>query len=200
MVKLFWRAFWACYAVVYDSISHLEPYRRMMEQLCAPVARSRTVLDAGCGTGNACQHLERAGMETIVGADRSEAMLARAARKLARATLVRADLDAPLAFPDARFDAVVCCNVVYALPRPLETLCELRRVLRPDGLLVCATPRDRFRLSELIREQFRCGPRAWWVLAVNAPGLLAATLLNMVLLSRVDWTRFISSHASSSKT
>lgn len=41
-----------------------------------------------------------------------------------------------LPFPDAAFDAVVCCVSVQYLTRPLEVFAEVARVLRPDGPFV----------------------------------------------------------------
>lgn len=191
MRERFWRVFWACYAGVYDSISHLEPYRRMTDDLCRPARGASSVLDAGCGTGNACRELERAGdVPELTAIDGAEIMLRRAGTKLRRTRLLKADLNAPLAFPDASFDVVLCSNVLYSLPRPLWTLQEFRRVLRPGGTLVCTTPRERVALRALLKEHLRGGASRWWVLMRNAPGLLAATVLNQVLLATTDWTRF----------
>ncbi len=49
-----------------------------------------------------------------------------------------ADLNArpALPFPDAAFDAVVCCVSVQYLTRPIEVFAEVARVLRPDGPFV----------------------------------------------------------------
>ena len=40
-------------------------------------------------------------------------------------------------FPDAAFDAVVCCVSVDYLTRPVEVFGEVARVLRPGGAFVC---------------------------------------------------------------
>jgi ubiquinone/menaquinone biosynthesis C-methylase UbiE len=191
MRERFWRMFWGGYARVYDSISHLEPYRGMIDDLCRPACGASSVLDAGCGTGNACLRLERAGVAAeLTAVDGSEVMLARARRKLGRTRVLKADLDAPLAFPDASFDVVLCSNVLYSLPRPLRTLQEFRRVLRPGGTLMCSNPRERFRIGALMREHLRGGPSRWWSLAWNGPGLLVATVCTRAILANTDWTRF----------
>jgi SAM-dependent methyltransferase len=44
--------------------------------------------------------------------------------------------DTALPFPDAQFDAVLCCVSIDYLIRPVEVLAEAARVLRPRGQLV----------------------------------------------------------------
>lgn len=41
-----------------------------------------------------------------------------------------------LPLPDGTIDAVLCCVGVHCLTRPLEVFAELRRVLRPGGLVI----------------------------------------------------------------
>ncbi len=45
--------------------------------------------------------------------------------------------DPQLPFPDASFDAAVCCVSVDYLTRPVEVFTDVARVLRPDGPFVC---------------------------------------------------------------
>jgi len=45
-----------------------------------------------------------------------------------------------LPFPDASFDAVLCTEVVEHIPDPTETIREIRRVLKPGGLLIVTIP------------------------------------------------------------
>jgi SAM-dependent methyltransferase len=45
--------------------------------------------------------------------------------------------DPTLPFPDASFDAAVCCVSVDYLVRPVEVFREVGRILRPGGMFVC---------------------------------------------------------------
>ncbi len=45
--------------------------------------------------------------------------------------------DSRLPFPEASFDAAVCCVSVDYLTRPLDVFAEVARVLRPGGPFVC---------------------------------------------------------------
>jgi SAM-dependent methyltransferase len=96
------------------------------------------VLEAGCGTGAQTLTLARQspGSE-IVSIDVSLDSLAEARRAVAAAgcrnvTFLRADLfTAP--FAPASFDHVFVCFVLEHLPKPVEALACLRRVLKPGG-------------------------------------------------------------------
>ncbi|MCR3750130.1 class I SAM-dependent methyltransferase [Lentzea californiensis] len=102
------------------------------------------VLDVGCGTGNLLRASGRRHRDVeLFGVDPDLKMLARAERKLRRAGL-RAKLDKgfaqELAFPDASFDVVFSSLMLHHLDTPSkdEMLTEVRRVLRPGGVLVLA--------------------------------------------------------------
>jgi demethylmenaquinone methyltransferase / 2-methoxy-6-polyprenyl-1,4-benzoquinol methylase len=104
-----------------------------------PVAR---VLDVGCGTGDLARLVARRYRTAeIVGADFTPGMLANARRRgrrvpegrrvaLARATALR------LPFRDGAFDLVTNAFVARNLADLPAALAEMRRVLRPGGVLL----------------------------------------------------------------
>jgi ubiquinone/menaquinone biosynthesis C-methylase UbiE len=98
-----------------------------------------SVLDVGCGTGHHLALLGERGFEAV-GVDGSPEMLAHAQRLNPDAELHRSDV-ASLPFQDARFDAVLCLEVIRYLADPGPCLRELFRVTKPGGLvLMTATP------------------------------------------------------------
>jgi SAM-dependent methyltransferase len=104
----------------------------------APGWPARAILDAGCGTGGNLAHLEGPGPR--VGVDFSrEALAGCRSRGLGR--LVRGDVGR-LPFADASFDVVLSMSVIYHewVPDPARALGELRRVLRPGGVLLVDVP------------------------------------------------------------
>lgn len=108
-----------------------------VEQLTSHAEAPR-VLDAGCGTGRLIGHL-RALNERIVptGVDLSPAMLVHARASHPDVAFLEADLMAlPLA--DESFDGVLAWySIIHTAPAALPDLFhELRRVLRPGGLLL----------------------------------------------------------------
>jgi ubiquinone/menaquinone biosynthesis C-methylase UbiE len=118
------------------------------------------VLELGCGTGRIAMPLLKAGV-TLVGVDRSGAMLDRARRRAKRARItrralfVRADIrDLPLR--DRRFDLVIApYGILQSLTRDRDldaTLASVARVLRPGGLFGIDLVPDLPRWSEYERK------------------------------------------------
>lgn len=104
------------------------------------LAEGRAVLDAGCGVGWGTALLLEADAASVVGLDLSEVALDSARERTAgRATLVRGDLQAQ-PFDDDSFDLVVCFEAIEHVEDPERALDELRRVLRPDGVLLISSP------------------------------------------------------------
>jgi len=100
---------------------------------------SGDVLEVGSGTGHMFRHYGAAARVWAIEPARTfRAASARAAeRGKARVRVLGASAQT-LPFPDARFDAVVCCCVLCSVPDvPLE-LTELSRVLKPGAPLLAA--------------------------------------------------------------
>ncbi|SMH28743.1 23S rRNA m(1)G-748 methyltransferase [Rathayibacter oskolensis] len=100
-------------------------------------AEARLVVDLGCGTGAYLAAVLEARPEACgLGLDLSAAAARRAARAHPRAAIATADLWQPLPLADASADALL---TVFA-PRNAP---EMLRVLRPGGVAVVVTPRER---------------------------------------------------------
>ncbi|MET7455834.1 class I SAM-dependent methyltransferase [Streptomyces sp. NPDC005574] len=108
------------------------------------------VLDAGCGTGRALPPLRAAvgPSGVVLGADLTPAML-RAAAGAGRdqeGQLLLADVTA-LPLRSRSLDAVFGAGLVSHLPRPVDNLRELARVVRPGGTLALFHPIGRAALA-----------------------------------------------------
>lgn len=92
------------------------------------------VLDLGGGTGiGANAVIDATGCRAVV-ADRSAAMLRHSPQ---RPELHRVQADAAsLPFPRAVFAAILCLDAMHHFQAPDRALLEMRRVLRPGGVLV----------------------------------------------------------------
>ena len=95
------------------------------------------ILDHGCGYGRVLDQLSGAGYGNAVGTDFSESMLLRCRSKFPRLTLVLVD-GQTLPFRNQSFDAVLLFTVLTCIPGDDDQralLAEVRRVLRPGGIL-----------------------------------------------------------------
>ena len=107
----------------------------------ASVRPHHRVLDIGCGTGTFAVALKRWLPDVeVIGLDPDPRALARSQRKAARAGVsIRFDQGFANALPysDAHFDRVFSSLMFHHLPHDtkLETLREVRRVLKPGGSL-----------------------------------------------------------------
>jgi demethylmenaquinone methyltransferase / 2-methoxy-6-polyprenyl-1,4-benzoquinol methylase len=114
--------------------------RRGVAQLSA--RQGGRYLDVGCGTGDiALEILRQSPGSHVVGIDPSEGMLELGHQKVEAAGLSRAislmqgDVLA-LGFDDDSFDGAISSFCIRNVTRRKQALQEIRRVVRPEGLLV----------------------------------------------------------------
>jgi SAM-dependent methyltransferase len=104
------------------------------------------VLDIGCGPGSYLQRLGRRPGLRLIGLDLSRGMLTDAIRSWNPALpwpyLAVADAQT-LPLPDASCDRALAMHMLYHVPRIERAVHELRRVLRPGGVLLALTNGER---------------------------------------------------------
>ena len=95
-------------------------------------------LDLGCGDGRLTAELRA---RSLVGADASSVALERARRRLGSdARLVLVEPDEPLPLDDNSFDLVLCAETLEHVRDVQLLVSEVRRVLRPRGVVAVTTP------------------------------------------------------------
>jgi SAM-dependent methyltransferase len=122
---------------------YLLPIRLLKSRL----RNSRPVgIDIGCGDGVLLYEVQKRLGGLVVGVDSSFEGLLLAKGELARhsapAALTRASAFA-LPMSDASVDYVTAIEIIEHLAQPDTFLREIRRVLKPGGLLICTTPSRR---------------------------------------------------------
>lgn len=137
------------YDLVFGKV--LEPGRRRMGARVREL-KPASLLEVGVGTGLAlASYPEDA---RIVGIDLSPEMLERARERAVRLRhhdVMIAQMDAErMSFPDASFDCVTLPYVLSVTPNPAELVREVRRVCKPDGVII-------------ILNHFS-GSKFWWLL------------------------------------
>jgi SAM-dependent methyltransferase len=114
--------------------------------LVAAIGRGKRVLDLGCRSGALTRHFLDG--NSVVGLDVDPAALEKAAALGIEP--VRANVEEPLPFEDGSFDAVVAGELFEHLQFPDALVAEIRRVLRPGGVLAGSVP-NAFRVQSRLR-------------------------------------------------
>jgi 2-polyprenyl-3-methyl-5-hydroxy-6-metoxy-1,4-benzoquinol methylase len=120
-------------------------------EFAAQFVRGKTVVDVGCGAGYGAQILRDAGAVEVHACDVSAHSLRFARRHYgSAATFTRQTIVDLSTYADDSFDVVVSSEVLehikeYGLEQ--RALGELRRIVRPGGLVIVGTPN-----SELLRD------------------------------------------------
>ena len=114
--------------------------------LVAAVGRGKRVLDLGCRSGALTRHFLEG--NSVVGLDVDANALAKAAALGIEP--VRANVEETLPFDDGSFDAVVAGELLEHLQFPDALVAEIRRVLRPGGVLAGSVP-NAFRVQSRLR-------------------------------------------------
>jgi SAM-dependent methyltransferase len=111
---------------------------RQLEQSKTP--RAARLLDLGCGDGNNLVWLSRFAQHAY-GSDYNLVRLVRAKAQNKDATIFAADI---LDFPaeNDAFDVIFFNHVIEHIPDDLTALERVRRILKPQGLLILGTPNE----------------------------------------------------------
>ena len=112
----------------------------------AAIGRGKRVLDLGCRSGALTRHFLEG--NSVVGLDVDPAALEKAAALGIEP--LEADVEQPLPLVDASFDAVVAGELFEHLQFPDALVAEIRRVVRPGGVLVGSVP-NAFRVQSRLR-------------------------------------------------
>lgn len=127
---------------------------------------SGRLLDLGCGPGVSARLAWEQGYE-VYGVDQEEEFLRMAQEHCPEGNYVQADFK-KLPFADVFFDAVLCECVLSLAPAPDEVLREIRRVLRPGGVLLWS---DLYRTG--VWQQSRLRTEADWKTRFRQSGFTA---------------------------
>ncbi len=117
----------------------------VLKQHLSTVIYPKKILEAGAGEGKLTKILaELYPTAEVIASDLEESVNNKARVLLAKyknAKVQQEDVE-KLSFADGTFDLVLCCEVLEHVPHPEKALSELRRVLRPGGVLIASVPRE----------------------------------------------------------
>jgi len=107
-------------------------HQQVFDALRAHCAQGR-VLDLPCGSGAFTRRLVEAGYEAEAGDLAPHPALP-------EVPFHEANMNLPLPFADAHFDAVVSIEGIEHIERPFDFVRECRRILKPGGVFLLSTP------------------------------------------------------------
>lgn len=150
-----------------DALWFVEAGRRAAESLTTLLAKHgvalhqlKNVLDFGCGCGRVIRHLRHLPAE-LHGCDSNPVAVEWCADNLPFARFAVNALQSPLDYDADTFDLVYALSVFTHLPEPLQGhwMSEMRRVLKPGGVLVVSLHGDALRgkLTRAERADYRAG-------------------------------------------
>lgn len=135
------KGFWDRWAGRYDRLmsGDKDTYARILNRMKKKLNRNMMVLELACGTGILSVQLADS-VKMLEATDFSEEMIKQAKRKCQSSRLHFSVQDATvLPYAPETFDAVVISNALHIMPSPEKALVEIRRVLKPDGILIAPT-------------------------------------------------------------
>lgn len=135
------RDFWQRLARLYGPLMGRSAglYADVCARIRPRLSREMNVLELACGTGQLSFPLSSR-VRLWEATDFSPNMIREAQKRPGSSRLHFSVQDAThLPYGDGTFDAVVIANALHIMPRPELALAEIRRVLKPDGLLFAPT-------------------------------------------------------------
>ncbi len=134
--------FWNRYAKIYDieiDRFNRSAYSEMYRLISGVLTKEMKVLEIATGTGLIAVNIGDY-VQSIVATDFSPKMIETAMKKRAPDNVHFSVEDATaLSFLDQTFDAVIISNALHIMPDPGVILKNIRRVLKPNGLLIAPT-------------------------------------------------------------
>src|SRR5215813_2776141 len=123
---------------IFHELQHKPFDRRVLDRFAAETAGKGNVCDLGCGPGHVARYLRDAGT-TIFGLDLSRRMIAQAQRLNPDISFREGDMTA-LEIPDATLAGIIAFYAIVNTPKESlpSVFREMKRVLRPGGLLLLA--------------------------------------------------------------
>ena len=121
--------------------THLYQEHIIRYMFATQFVESKTVLDAGCGTGYGPFLLSQKSAKKVVGIDLSKEAIAYCNSHYKSPNLEFKEDDCTRChFNDSEFDIITSFEVIEHLKDPRSFLSEVKRVLKKDGLFILSTP------------------------------------------------------------
>lgn len=105
------------------------------------IIEGKAVLDVGCGVGYGSQRLAQMGASAVHAFDLSKDAIQHAAAHYADPRVHYETGNAEEFSFEGRFDVAICFELIEHVRHPRKVLENIKRALKPDGILIMSTPR-----------------------------------------------------------
>jgi len=133
----------------------LNRHKLMADQLVGKIPANGSVLEIAPGPGYFCLELAKLGNYQITGLDISKSFV-EIARRNAKQAGLKIDFQegnaSKMPFNDGTFDFTFCQAAFKNFSKPVEAICEMYRVLKPNGIAVIADMRGDATPEDIERE------------------------------------------------
>lgn len=123
-----------------SGVATTSSFTTALERIGRPIESFSSILDFGCGCGRVLRQWQTlaGGGPRIFGTDYNEKLVHWCQRHLSFVDVQKNELTPPLRYADASFDLCYAVSVFTHLPEETqdEWLVELRRVIKPEGILL----------------------------------------------------------------
>lgn len=109
-------------------------YKKIIEYLDPYLKRDTKVLEIACGTGQVTFLLADK-VDKLIATDFSKEMIKVCMKNNKKGVNFFVEDATNLSFSDNKFDMVVAANVLHVVPEPDKILSEMKRVLKPGGII-----------------------------------------------------------------
>jgi phosphatidylethanolamine/phosphatidyl-N-methylethanolamine N-methyltransferase len=135
------KIFWDKISRIYDLFMKKDEkaYIEAVERIRKVIDSDAEVLELATGTGIIGIGVAPF-VKSIIATDYSEKMIEQAKKKQAPKNIFFEKQDATnLSYPNNSFDAVIIANALHVIPTPEKVLGEVKRVLKPNAILIAPT-------------------------------------------------------------
>ena len=148
------------WAPTYDHSCWAPWLNSWVDHFAREIPEGSSLVDVGCGTGNALLRLLSRNPTQLAGIDISPNAIAVARRKLVGAPcdLRVGDAEAELPWGESRFDVAIFNATIHHFPNPERALFNAYRVLKPKGKVIVADPLVFFPIVQIVNVFLRVFP------------------------------------------
>lgn len=131
---------WDRFAPFYNASRRLD--KKAYEEMYALIrkrVKGKIVLELATGTGLIAKNVADAA-KRVIATDYAPKMIAQAKKGCVPTNVKFTVMDAcNIKFEDNSFDVVIISNALHVMPNPEKALTEIKRVLKPEGVLIAPT-------------------------------------------------------------